>query len=124
MVALKLHQVNFACLAIDIVLSEITMSYTRAAAVSKSSQCRNLQGQQCSFKEGRHLTSLCAFSCYVLIIEGQLPVTPCGFGNCGAAQSILQLCLLWGSDILLFNSTKSFLIKKTFQSYEFQTRVM
>lgn len=124
MVTLKLHQVNFAHVAIHTVVSEITMSYTRAAAVSKSNQCRNLQGEQYSFKgqwAPHHTVTDCVlFSCYLLIIEGQLPVTPCGFGSCGAAQFILQLCLLWGSDFLLFNSTKSFLIKKPSRGTSFR----
>lgn len=101
---------------IHVVVGEIRTS-SRAVSVSKPSQCRSSEGSSRGSFKGQtgtlpHCHWLRAFSCYLLVIEGQLPVTPCGFGGCGAALFILQLCLLWGSDILLFNSTKSFLIKK------------
>lgn len=67
MIALKLHQVNFAHLAFHTVVREIMVS-CRAIAVSKPNQCRNSEGSSRGSFKGQRAPCLTVTGCVLFLV--------------------------------------------------------
>lgn len=67
MIALKLHQVNFAHLAFHTVVREIMVS-SRAIAVSKPNQCRNSEGSSRGSFKGQRAPCLTVTGCVLFLV--------------------------------------------------------